>query len=244
MGQQFFQVHGGIHATESTSKNDYLRLSVGTHITSSCLSEALTLLIAGMTATRTHLLEWVHTLGVDALQAVCTAEAEALASPKGKHQPERTHHHWGRTATELTFGGRRIQVASPRVRSRAGQVTVREDERRGAELHPFRHRGDEGQGRQRLEERIGRRDRESARPARAVRRLRLEGQGDVIGHEDRLEAARFRLARNQNQVLARGEAAVAGQVPAEVHGGGRAYTIGRMSRAKVSKVRTMWARSR
>ena len=64
-----------------------------------------------MTATRTHLLEWVHALGVAALHAVFAAEAEALAGPKGKHQPERTHHHWGRTATELTFGGRRIQVA-------------------------------------------------------------------------------------------------------------------------------------
>jgi hypothetical protein len=54
-----------------------------------------------MTATRTHLLEWVHTLGVGVLQAVFRAEAEAMAGPKGKHQVERTHHHWGCTATEL-----------------------------------------------------------------------------------------------------------------------------------------------
>ena len=53
-------------------------------------------------------------VGIDALQAVFTAEAEALAGPKGRQQRERTHHHWGRTATELTFGGRRIQVARPR----------------------------------------------------------------------------------------------------------------------------------
>jgi putative transposase len=92
--------------------------------TGGTLAEALTPLIAGMTATRTHLLEWVHTLGVGALHAVFTAEAEALAGPKGKHQLERTHHHWGHTATELTFGGRRIQVARPRVRSRAGQEAV------------------------------------------------------------------------------------------------------------------------
>jgi putative transposase len=88
------------------------------------LAEVLRPLIEGMTATRTHLLEWVHTLGVGALHAVFTAEAEALAGPKGKHQVDRTHHHWGRTATELTFGGRRIQVARPRVRSRAGQEAV------------------------------------------------------------------------------------------------------------------------
>jgi len=92
--------------------------------TGGALAEALTPLIAGMTATRTHLLEWVHTLGIGALQTVFRAEAEALAGPKGKHQAARTHHHWGRTATELTFGGRRIQVARPRVRSREGQEAV------------------------------------------------------------------------------------------------------------------------
>ena len=54
--------------------------------TGGALAEALTPLIAGMTATRTHLLEWVHTLGVGALHAVFRAEAEALAGPKGKHQ--------------------------------------------------------------------------------------------------------------------------------------------------------------
>jgi putative transposase len=88
-------------------------------VTGGALAKALTPLIAGMTATRTHLLEWVLTLGVGALQPVFKAEAEALPGPKGKHQAERTHHHWGRAATELTFGGRRIQVARPRVRSRA-----------------------------------------------------------------------------------------------------------------------------
>lgn len=77
-----------------------------------------------MTATRTHLLEWVHAVGIGALQAVFTAEAEARAGPKGRHQRARTHHHWGCTATELTFGGRRIQMIRPRVRSCEGQKAV------------------------------------------------------------------------------------------------------------------------
>ena len=85
------------------------------------LATALAPLVAGMTATRGHLLDWVHGLGVGALQEVFAAEAAALAGPKGQHQAERTHHHWGTTATELTFGGRRIQVARPRVRSTAGE---------------------------------------------------------------------------------------------------------------------------
>ena len=88
------------------------------------LAAALTPLVEGLTATRTHLLEWVHMLGFEALQAVFRAEAEALAGPKGQHQAERTHHHWGRTRTALTLGGRRIQVDRPRVRSCEGQEAV------------------------------------------------------------------------------------------------------------------------
>lgn len=87
-------------------------------------AEMLAPLVAGMTATRTSLLEWVHTCGLVALQEVFTAEASALAGPKGQHHAARTHHHWGRTATELTLAGRRIQVARPRVRSTAGQEAV------------------------------------------------------------------------------------------------------------------------
>jgi hypothetical protein len=85
------------------------------------LATALAPLVAGMTATRASLLEWVHGRGLVALQEVFAAEAEELAGPKGQHQAARTHHHWGTTATELTFGGRRIQVARPRVRSREGE---------------------------------------------------------------------------------------------------------------------------
>lgn len=88
------------------------------------LAEALTPLITGMAATRTHLLDWVYGVGVSALETVFAAEAAAVAGPKGKHQTARTHHHWGHTSTELRFGGRRIQVARPRVRSGDGQEAV------------------------------------------------------------------------------------------------------------------------
>lgn len=92
--------------------------------TCGALGEALAPLVAGMTATRTHLLEWVHAQGLVALQEVFTTEAAALAGPKGRHDAARTHHHWGRTATELTFGGRRIQVERPRVRSTDGREAM------------------------------------------------------------------------------------------------------------------------
>jgi transposase-like protein len=82
-------------------------------------------LVAGLTATRQHLFEWVQACGVAALQAVFQSEAEAVAGRKGKHAPRRTHHHWGATARELTLGGRRLSVPCPRVRRRGGgEVTL------------------------------------------------------------------------------------------------------------------------
>src|SRR3989475_616208 len=77
-------------------------------------------MVAGMTSTRQHLLAWVHAHGLAALDEVFRDEAGALAGPTGRHQPQRTHHHWGTAATELTFGGRRVQVRRPRVRQTAG----------------------------------------------------------------------------------------------------------------------------
>jgi putative transposase len=85
------------------------------------LAELMEPLVAGMTATRRQLLEWVQAAGLVALDAVFREEAVALAGSKGKHAPARTHHHWGTTARELTFGGRRLSVPSPRVRSTAGR---------------------------------------------------------------------------------------------------------------------------
>src|SRR2546425_2453607 len=76
-------------------------------------------MLAGMTTTRQHLLAWVHAHGLAALDELFRDEAVALAGPKGRHHSQRTHHHWG-TATELTFGGRRVQVRRPRVRQTAG----------------------------------------------------------------------------------------------------------------------------
>ena len=77
-------------------------------------------MLAGMTVTRQHLLAWVHAQGLAALDELFCEEAAALAGPKGRHQAPRTHHYWGTTATELTFGGRRLRVRRPRVRRITG----------------------------------------------------------------------------------------------------------------------------
>ena len=83
-------------------------------------------MLAGMTSTRQHLLAWVHAQGLAALDELFRDEAVALAGPKGRHQPPRTHHHWGTAATELTFGGRRVQVGVLRQnRVRPARANVR-----------------------------------------------------------------------------------------------------------------------
>src|SRR3989442_10060175 len=72
-------------------------------------------MLAGMTTTRQDLLAWVHAQGLAALDEVFREEAVALVGAKGRHQAQRTHHHWGTAPTELTFGGRRVHVRPPRV---------------------------------------------------------------------------------------------------------------------------------
>src|SRR5438876_7520372 len=75
-------------------------------------------MLAAMSSRRQHLLAWVHAQGLAALDELF--REEAVAGPKGRQQAQRTHYHWGTTATELTFGGRRVQVPRPRVRRTSG----------------------------------------------------------------------------------------------------------------------------
>lgn len=81
-------------------------------------------MVAGMAAAKQDLMAWVQQLGLAALEEVFEADAIAIAGPKGKHLADRTHHRWGTTDTELPFGGRRIQVKRPRVRTKSGEVKL------------------------------------------------------------------------------------------------------------------------
>jgi putative transposase len=69
-------------------------------------------------AIKSGLLAFVQQIGMLAFQALLQGEAETIAGPKGKHQGQRTHHHWGTASTQLPFGGRHVVVDRPRVRSR------------------------------------------------------------------------------------------------------------------------------
>ena len=78
-------------------------------------------MIAGIAATKADLTQWVYAQGLTALHLLLREDAEEIAGLKGKHEKERTHNHWGSTNGELSFGGRRIQVSRPRVRSKSGE---------------------------------------------------------------------------------------------------------------------------
>ncbi len=101
------------------------------------LGRLLTPLIDGMTATRQQLLAWVQGAGLVALEAVFREEAAALAGPKGRHDPKRTHHHWGATPRQLTFGGRQLSLPCPRVRSREGKEAALPSVRAFRETDPL-----------------------------------------------------------------------------------------------------------
>jgi transposase-like protein len=85
------------------------------------LAQVLLPMVTGMVTTHQDLMSWVHDRGLDALDELFRADAEALTGPKGKHRAGRTHHHWGTTRSELPFGGQRIILERPRVRSVDGR---------------------------------------------------------------------------------------------------------------------------
>lgn len=84
------------------------------------VSQMLLPMVAGIAATKADLTSWVHDRGMEALHVLLGWDVEELAGKKGEHREGRTHYRWGRTGGELSFGGRRVQVQRPRVRSVAG----------------------------------------------------------------------------------------------------------------------------
>ncbi len=85
------------------------------------LRQLLMPMVAGMAAAKQDLMGWVQDVGMEALKEVFEADATAITGPKSKHRKDRVNHRWGTTNTELPFGGRRIGIERPRVRSKSGQ---------------------------------------------------------------------------------------------------------------------------
>ena len=84
------------------------------------LGQMLLPMVAGMASTRQELTQFVYARGLEALQEVFEMDAEHVAGAKGRHNGARGAYHWGATPAELPFGGRRIAVRRPRVRTTSG----------------------------------------------------------------------------------------------------------------------------
>jgi len=91
------------------------------------LSQLLLPMVAGISATKLHLVEWVRDMGLEALNVVLQESAESLAGRKGERLPGRSANHWGKTRAELPFGGRRIVIDRPRVMSKRSEVGRRQE---------------------------------------------------------------------------------------------------------------------
>lgn len=93
-------------------------------LSSGMTAQLLLPMLQGIAETRAGLLEFVYQQGLEALEQMLQGEAEAIVGPKGKHLPDRTHHHWGSTQTSMPMGGRRVVIERPRVRGKDGREAV------------------------------------------------------------------------------------------------------------------------
>jgi len=59
-------------------------------------------------------------IGIKAMSQVFEEEVTELCGPKGKHNPDRQAYRHGQDATKVVYGGSKISVNSPRVRSKSG----------------------------------------------------------------------------------------------------------------------------
>ena len=74
-------------------------------------------MIAGIAATKADLTEWVYEQGLTALHLLLREDAEEIAGPKGKHEKERTHNHWGSTNSLCKRGAYTLFSAQRRSRA-------------------------------------------------------------------------------------------------------------------------------
>ena len=62
--------------------------------------------------------------GLQVLEAMMEADREALCGPKGRHQVERPAWRGGSVDSQVTLGGRQVEVPRLRVRSTDGEVPL------------------------------------------------------------------------------------------------------------------------
>ena len=76
--------------------------------------------IAG--AAKEGLLALATGTGLAVLREAMEHEVAEIAGPRGRHDRERSAYRHGRTAGEVSLGGRRVEVERPRVRARDGSA--------------------------------------------------------------------------------------------------------------------------
>lgn len=61
------------------------------------------------------------TAGVEALQAMMTADVEDMCGRRHARSPERRGHRWGRTRGKIGYQGGKVDIVRPRVRGSDGE---------------------------------------------------------------------------------------------------------------------------
>ena len=85
------------------------------------LRQLLLPMVGGMEATKRALFGLVQESGMLVMRELFAEEAEKVAGPKGRHLTDRAAYHWGSTATEFPFAGRKVSLMRPRVRRIGGE---------------------------------------------------------------------------------------------------------------------------
>jgi putative transposase len=89
------------------------------------VSQALLPLITGVLQTKQDMMSFIWSVGHAAVDALLTAEVEAIVGAPGKHRDGREVYRWGTAPTEFPLGGRRVTMACPRVRRRGEEAIGR-----------------------------------------------------------------------------------------------------------------------
>lgn len=86
------------------------------------MPELVTLSLADLArSAKEHVLAFSVALGLKALGELMEADLVRLVGPKGRHRSDRTAYRHGSERRSITLGGRLVEVARPRGRTRAGQ---------------------------------------------------------------------------------------------------------------------------
>ena len=92
--------------------------------------------------------------GLESLNEMMSADAEALCGSRHARSGERKGHRWGTTRSEIAYHGGKVKVERPRVRDFAGREMSLPSWELLSEPRTFASLGDESDGDQRLDPQV------------------------------------------------------------------------------------------